>query len=131
MGSDNPRYADNAARCAAEAEILKAIGDWCAAHTLDAAVAAMAKARVPAGPILTTSALMAEPQMQARRMFAPASPPGGGRPAMLPAMLPVLSATPGATRWAGPELGQHTDEVLAEVGYSPSEVAALRAAGAI
>ena len=34
----------------------------------------------------------------------------------MPAMLPVLSATPGSTRWAGPDLGEHTDEVRR--GYS-------------
>lgn len=50
---------------------------------------------------------------------------------MLPAILPVLSKTPGATRWAGPELGQHTDEVLGEAGFTGDEVAALRAQAAI
>ena len=36
-------------------------------------------------------------------------------PVTVPAMLPVLSGTPGSTRWAGPELGQHTKEVLQEL----------------
>lgn len=36
-------------------------------------------------------------------------------PVTVPAMLPVLSKTPGSTKWAGPELGQHTKEVLSEL----------------
>lgn len=36
-------------------------------------------------------------------------------PVTVPAMLPVLSGTPGSTKWAGPELGQHTKEVLADL----------------
>jgi crotonobetainyl-CoA:carnitine CoA-transferase CaiB-like acyl-CoA transferase len=44
----------------------------------------------------------------------------------------VLCRTPGATRWAGPALGQHTDEILrGELGMADSEIAALRAKGAI
>lgn len=47
-------------------------------------------------------------------------------------MTPVLSGTPGATKWAGPGLGHHTEEVLQEeLGLGPEQVAALRAAGAV
>ena len=50
----------------------------------------------------------------------------------LPAILPVLGGTPGATRWAGPALGEHTEQVLrSELGMGEGEVARLRAAGAI
>lgn len=50
----------------------------------------------------------------------------------VPALLPVLSATPGGTRWAGPELGQHTDWVLkAELGLSLDRIGELRKIGAI
>ena len=47
-------------------------------------------------------------------------------------MVPVLSGTPGSTRWAGPELGEHTEEVLVgELGLTQEEMARLREAGAI
>jgi crotonobetainyl-CoA:carnitine CoA-transferase CaiB-like acyl-CoA transferase len=50
----------------------------------------------------------------------------------MPALLPVLSATPGSTRWAGPELGQHTEQILRdELGMGPAEIARLRECGAI
>lgn len=47
-------------------------------------------------------------------------------------MVPKLSKTPGATAWAGPELGEHTDEILLEeLGLSPAEIAVLKKIGAI
>jgi len=50
----------------------------------------------------------------------------------VPAVVPKLSGTPGGTRWAGPELGEHTDAVLREeLGMSDAELARLRSAGAI
>lgn len=50
-------------------------------------------------------------QYKARGMFHTAAPPSGGAAVTMPALLPVLSGTPGATRWAGPELGEHTEQV--------------------
>jgi crotonobetainyl-CoA:carnitine CoA-transferase CaiB-like acyl-CoA transferase len=89
--------------------------------------------------------IMQEEQYKARAMFHSAAPPpptpsssdssgggGSGESFVLPAILPVLSRTPGQTRWAGPGLGQHTSEVLeGELGLSAAEIAALRSAGAI
>ena len=80
---------------------------------------------------------MREPQFVERGMFERAAPPPtttgvASAPLVLPALLPKLSRTPGATRWAGPELGQHTDEVLRdELGMGREAIARLRALGAI
>ncbi|GLC40766.1 hypothetical protein PLESTB_000024800 [Pleodorina starrii] len=132
MAASNPAYASNSLRVAAEAEIMGQIEEWVAKHTLEEVMGCMTKARVPAGPILSPAALMAEPQFRARGMVQSAPPPSGGRPVTMPALLPVLSGTPGATRWAGPDLGEHTEEVLrGELGLGDAEMAALRAAGAI
>jgi len=55
-----------------------------------------------------------------------------GEEVTIPAMLPVLSGTPGRTTWAGPALGQHTKEVLTEVlGMDDAEFNALREAKVI
>ena len=58
--------------------------------------------------------------------------PTGGPEVTLPAMVPVLHGTPGSTRWAGPELGEHTEQVLKEeLGMDDAEIARLRDCGAI
>jgi formyl-CoA transferase len=54
-----------------------------------------------------------------------------GTPVKLPAVTPKLSETPGGTRWMGPALGEHTEEVLQALGYSASEIAGLRHDGVL
>jgi formyl-CoA transferase len=54
-----------------------------------------------------------------------------GREMKIPGIVPKLAATPGGTRWLGPKLGEHTREVLAELGYDDGRIAALKARGII
>jgi len=51
-----------------------------------------------------------------------------GAPLKVPGIIPKLSRTPGAIRTPAPRLGDHTDEVLREIGYSDAEIARLRQA---
>ncbi len=87
------------------------------------------RAGVPAGPIYDLSQVYRDPHVLARGMLAEVEHPTAGR---IPQIgIPVkLSATPGRIARPAPRLGEHTDEVLAWAGYTPAEVAALRAAGA-
>jgi len=50
---------------------------------------------------------------------------------VLPGIVPRLSETPGRTRWIGPRLGEHTDQVLSQLGYGEVEIAAMRGRGVI
>jgi formyl-CoA transferase len=54
-----------------------------------------------------------------------------GTPLKVPAVVPKLSQTPGATRWLGPALGQHTDEVLESIGVTRGQIDQLRRDGAV
>jgi crotonobetainyl-CoA:carnitine CoA-transferase CaiB-like acyl-CoA transferase len=74
--------------------------------------------------------MMADPQFLARGMFEQHAF-ADGTPVKLPAISPKLSATPGATRWIGPALGAHNDEVLSSLGYDAGQIAALKNDGAI
>lgn len=75
---------------------------------------------------------MKEEQYKVRGMFQKASPPSGGPSLTLPAMLPVMSRTPGSTKWAGPELGEHTEEILrTELNMDSDKIRKLQELGAI
>ena len=95
-------------------------------HWLDT----LAEAGVPAGPIYNMADVYADPQVQAREMMVEMDHPTAGRIKNIG--VPVkLSETPGSVRSPSPLLGQHTDDVLSDMGCSEDEIAALRAAGVI
>ncbi len=128
--ADDPALADNAGRAARAAEIDDAIARWTSAHSLDAALDAMAKAEVPSGRIFSAADMVADPQYRARAMIERTTLPDG-TPLATPGVVPKFSETPGATRWPGPALGEHTEQVLGELGYDAEAIATLRANGAI
>ena len=89
---------------------------------------ALAAAKVPCGPINNLAEVFADPQVQARHMVSTVAHPHH-RALPLVASPMKLSATPVQTRRAPPLLGQHTDEVLTELGFSAERQQALRALG--
>ena len=124
------QLARNDGRVPRSAEIDEAIGAWCATHSIDSALAVLKAADVPAGKIYSVRDMMSDPQFIAREMFEQHQF-ADGTPVKMPAITPKLSATPGATRWLGPALGQHTDEILRELGYSDEAISTLRQGGVL
>ena len=122
----DPRWQTDQGRADHSEEILATARAWCAARTTAEAVAALEAAGIPAGPVYTPQQALDDPQVAAMEFLKPVVYPGAPRPAPV-ADLPVrLSATPGGIRTPPPALGEHTDEILASLGYAPADVAALR-----
>jgi formyl-CoA transferase len=128
--ADDPALADNAGRAARAREIDDAIAAWTSAHTLDDGLEVMALADVPSGRIYSAADMVDDPQYVARAMIERLRLPDG-TPVALPGVVPKFSRTPGATRWVGPPLGEHTEQVLGELGYDAAAIAALRTDGVV
>ncbi|HYF59106.1 MAG TPA: CoA transferase [Burkholderiaceae bacterium] len=128
--ADDPALAGNAGRAARAAELDAAIAAWTSARPLDECLRVLEAAEVPSGRIYSARDIAEDPHYAARGMVERATA-ADGTPLAVPGIVPKLSATPGATRWLGPALGAHTDEVLAELGFDAERIAALRAARAI
>jgi formyl-CoA transferase len=123
--ANDVQLARNDGRVPRTAEIDAAIQDWCSTQDINGALACLKDADVPVGKIYSVRDMMDDPQFLARNMFEQHQF-DDGTPVKLPAISPKLSATPGTTRWMGPELGQHNDEVLQALGYDEAAIAQLR-----
>ena len=128
--AEDATLADTAGRDARREELYALIDAWVAQHDEAAVLATLAAAEVPASRIYSVADMFADPQFLAREMLHTVKLPDG-RDCRMPGVVPKLSATPGGSEWIGPALGEHTDAVLAGLGYDEARIAALRAAGAI
>jgi formyl-CoA transferase len=127
---DDPALARNDGRAAQMERIDDAIAAWTSRFSQEEVLREMEKAEVPAGRIYTAADIAADPHYAARDMIQNIVA-GDGEPLKVPGIVPKLSATPGAIRSAAPKLGQHTEEVLKEIGYSGGEVGEMRQAGIV
>lgn len=128
--ASDPDLVRNDGRARRVAEIDGAIQQWCDGRGIEEALNTLKAAEVPVGKIYSVADMFTDPQFLARRMieqhhFA------DGSPVKLPAVVPKLSETPGGTRWIGPSLGEHTEEVLKSLGYDSAAIGKLAQTGAI
>jgi crotonobetainyl-CoA:carnitine CoA-transferase CaiB-like acyl-CoA transferase len=134
MGRDDlandAQLARNDGRVPRTAEIDEAIQAWCATQTIASAMETLQAADVPVGKIYSVRDMMSDPQFLARKMFEQHAF-SDGTPVKLPAITPKLSATPGETKWLGPALGEHTDQVLKTLGYDEAAIEKLRDDGVV
>ncbi len=126
----DPSLASNAGRVPRTAELDEAIAQWTRGHDLDFVLAALEKAQVPSGKVYDVADIVKDAHFIARGMLEEHKLPDG-RPVKLPGIVPKLSATPGSTKWIGPKLGEHTDEILDGLGYDTARRAQLRERGVI
>ena len=126
---DDPRFRGVGARLEHGDEINDIVSAWVAARTVEEVVSILGPdgAGVPCSPVYTVDQLVDHPQLVARGMIERLAHPKLGT-MLAPGVVIKMSDTPGAVRTLGPELGQHTDEVLTSLlGLSADEIARLRA----
>lgn len=123
---DDPRFATDAGRGEHNDLITEKASAWCAERSTQQALDELEAARLPAGPVLSPQQAYDDPHVQAMGLLNAVDYPG------LPEAAPVagnpvsLSKTPGVINTPPPTLGQHTNEIMEEIGYSAEEVAQLR-----
>jgi len=122
---DDPALARNDGRAAQMERIDEAIAAWTSQLSLDEVLLQMEKAEVPAGRIYSAADIAADPHFAARGMIQEVLA-GDGAPLKVPGIVPKLSATPGAIRSPAPKLGEHTERVLQDLGYTGDEILELR-----
>ena len=130
MGEDHwledERFKDDISRGDNGEAISERLGAWCAERTSQEVLEAMEKARLPAGPMLSPQQVLDDPHIAAKGLFQPVEYPGLDIPAPLMKTPVELSETPGEIRTRPPTLGEHTDQLMEELGYSAEEISDLR-----
>lgn len=128
--ADDPLLAHNTGRARRVDELDRAIGEWTGQHDLDHVLKKLEQAQVPSAKIYSIKDIVEDVHYRARDMMQE-FPLKDGEKIALPGIVPKLSESPGGTRWLGPELGAHTAEVLAGLGYDAAQQAALKSRGVI
>ena len=123
--ANDPQLTRNDGRVPRTVEIDGAIQVWCDTQDIESALSVLKAADVPVGKIYSVRDMMTDPQFLARKMFEQHHF-ADGTSIKLPAITPKLSETPGETKWLGPALGEHTEEVLRTLGYDDAQIARLR-----
>ena len=123
---NDPRFADDAAR-GDNGEVLSArMSEWCAERTVDEALAALEEARIPAGPVLSPAHVLKDPHVEQVGFLQNVNYPNVPGPAPV-AKTPVqFSETPADIRNRAPQLGEHTEQIMKELGYSDDDIRSLR-----
>lgn len=128
---DDPRFDSDAARGDNRDIICERMAEWTGERSSDDCLAALQAANIPGAPVLSPQDALDHPHINALKLMIPLAYPGVEEPAPVAPVPMKLSATPGGIRHRAPTLGEHTDEILGELGYDGAAIGALRQAGVV
>jgi crotonobetainyl-CoA:carnitine CoA-transferase CaiB-like acyl-CoA transferase len=128
---DDPRFATNAARLAHDRELDGLVASFIAGLDQAECLSLFRRHGVTVGPIYAPPQLLGDPHVAGRGVYVRLDTADGDRPTVMHAVTPRLQGSPGSIRRAAPRRGQHTMELLAELGATAGERSALRRQGAV
>ncbi|MCC6196173.1 MAG: CoA transferase [Burkholderiales bacterium] len=126
----DPELAGNAGRVRRVAEIDAAIEQWTRTRTVSDILDRLGKASVPAGKVYTAKDIALDPHFRARDMIL-RQRTRDGYELDVPGIVPKLLGTPGAIHTSAPGVGDDTDAVMREFGWSEEDIRALRQRGVV
>lgn len=128
---EDERFANDTARGQNGELVSKHMQQWCEGLSTDEALAALAVAKIPAGPVLSPGDVAVHPQSVASALFKPVEYPGVDRPVPIVRAPVFLSEMPGQIRTRAPRMGEHTEEILSDLGYTSEAIRKLGDIGVI
>jgi crotonobetainyl-CoA:carnitine CoA-transferase CaiB-like acyl-CoA transferase len=124
------RFENNYVRARNSDAVRELVGEWTATLTNDELLVAIG-GRVPVAPVNAVDDIFADEHARVREMLVSVEQPGSAEPVTLAGTAIKLTETPGGIYRRGPLLGEHTDEVLAELGLAEAELGELRETGVV
>lgn len=123
---DDPRFADDDLRWENGDVLNDAMAQWCADKTKAEVLEMLEAAKLPAAPMNSTQDVLDDPHVAAMGYLQRVPFPGAPHDVPIIETPFRLSATPGVIRRRAPLLGEHTDEILGEIGYTTADITGLR-----
>lgn len=123
---EDPRYRTNNDRAAHNRDVVEAVSAWTSAHTKEELTRILG-GHIPYGPVNDVTDIYADPHVRARGMLVDVEQPGLERKVTIAGTPIHMLRTPGAVKRRSPLLGEHTEEVLAQFGFSSAEIQTLKA----
>ncbi len=128
---DNLAWAGDLLRADNYLTIAEIMNAWLKDRTTEKALTELEAARVSAGPVYSLQQVLEDPQVNERQLLRYMDYPGAPAPVPIAETAVRLSQTPATIRHRAPTLGEHTDQILKEIGYTDPEIAKLREAEAV
>jgi crotonobetainyl-CoA:carnitine CoA-transferase CaiB-like acyl-CoA transferase len=128
---DDPRFATDESRGDNRDIVCERMAAWTGDRTTEECLDALQAANIPGAPVLSPREALEHPHIKALGLMLPLAYPGLDTDAPVSAVPLTLSDTPGGIRSRAPELGEHTDEILGDIGYDAAAIAGLRNSGVV